>query len=47
MKDNVMKVISIEYPTPLKNCNIRDDKIEFTHVLCIKKLEVLYEDDIR
>lgn len=24
-----MKVISIEYPTPLKNCNIKNDNIDF------------------
>lgn len=23
-----MKVISIEYPTPLKNCNIKNDNID-------------------
>lgn len=28
IEDNVMKVISIEYPTPLKNCNIKNDNID-------------------
>lgn len=28
IEDNVIKVISIEYPTPLKNCNIKNDNID-------------------
>ena len=28
IEDNVMKVISIEYPTSLNNCNIKNDNID-------------------
>ena len=28
IEDNVIKVISIEYPTPMKNCNIKNDNID-------------------
>ncbi len=28
IEDNVIKVISIEYPTQLKNCNIKNDNID-------------------
>ena len=28
IEDNVIKVISIEYPTTLKNCNIKNDNID-------------------